>query len=419
MKYELPFSIEKIQEIARQWPTPFHLYDEAGIRQIARTMRQSFDWTEFRNYFAVKATPNPHLLRILVEEGMGADCSSRAELEICRRIGLSGADIMFTSNNTMASDYQFARELGAIINLDDFNYIDYLDKNVGLPELVCCRFNPGEMKAGNVIIGNPVEAKFGFTLDQLLAGYRKLKERGVREFGLHTMVASNELSVDFHLETASLLFDIAARLHSEYGIALQFVNLGGGVGVPYKPDEQPFDWADFGQRLGQVYQSKIVDAGVPEFRIYMENGRCVTGPFGYLITRVTHRKSTYRDYVGVDATMANLMRPGMYGSYHHISAIGNDSQQTSPVDVVGSLCENNDKFAIQRPLPDVQPGDFLAIHDAGAHGHSMGFQYNGKLRSAELLLRPDGEVIEIRRAETLEDYFGTLSFDPVTEPATA
>ena len=419
MSKQLPFDSAQIQAIAEKWPTPFYLYDEAGIRQTARQMRGAFDWTNFRNYFAVKATPNPHLLKILIEEGMGADCSSGAELEISRRVGLAGEDIMFTSNNTMAKDYQFARDLGAIINLDDFNYIDYLDKNVGVPELVCCRFNPGEMKAGNVIIGNPVEAKFGFTRQQLLDGYRKLKELGVKEFGLHTMVASNELSVDFHLETAGLLFDIAAELHADQGISLKFVNLGGGVGVPYEPDQTAFAWEDFGNRLGQLYQQKIVDKGIPEFQVVMENGRCVTGPHGYLVTQVTHRKKTYRDYVGVDATMANLMRPGMYGSYHRISAIGNDSTDLSPVDVVGSLCENNDKFAIQREMPNVQAGDYLAICDAGAHGHSMGFQYNGKLRSAELLLRPDGEVVEIRRAETLEDYFGTLNFESIFEPANA
>ena len=419
MSKQLPFDLATIQSIAEKWPTPFYLYDEAGIRKTAQRMRGAFDWTQFRNYFAVKATPNPHLLRILIEEGMGADCSSGAELEISRRVGLAGEDIMFTSNNTMAKDYKFARELGAIINLDDINYIDYLSENVGVPELVCCRFNPGEMKAGNVIIGNPVEAKFGFTRQQLLDGYKKLKGLGVKEFGLHTMVASNELSVDFHLETAALLFDIAAELHADQGITLKFVNLGGGVGVPYEPGQTAFAWEDFGARLGQLYQQKIVDKGVPEFQVVMENGRCVTGPHGYLVTQVTHRKQTYRDYVGVDATMANLMRPGMYGSYHHISAIGNDSADVSPVDVVGSLCENNDKFAIQRSMPNVQAGDYLAICDAGAHGHSMGFQYNGKLRSAELLLRPNGEVVEIRRAETLEDYFETLDFDPILEEATA
>lgn len=406
----LPFSLDQIREITRDFPTPFYLYDEKGIRETCRNLNAAFSWVpDFRNYFAVKATPNPHIMKITIEEGLGADCSSKAELMLCERVALKGEQIMFTSNNTPVDEYKAAIDLGAVLNLDDISHIEYVDKNIGLPELVSFRYNPGPARKGNVIIGNPEEAKYGFTEAQLFDGYRLLKEKGVKRFALHTMVASNELDGSFFAETARMLFDLAVRIHNELGIRIEMVNLGGGIGIPYRPEEQPVDLVAVGQQIHDLYDQMIVPAGLDPLQVVLENGRMITGPHGYLITECIHHKHTYRDYVGVDASMANLMRPGMYGAYHHITVLGKENSAADhTVDVVGSLCENNDKFAINRQLPEVETGDLLVIHDAGAHGHSMGFQYNGKLRSAELLLKEDGTVKVIRRAETYADYFATL-----------
>lgn len=408
----LPIDAATIRRIAEEYPTPFHLYDERGIRANARRLNAAFAWCgEFREYFAVKATPNPHLLAILKEEGFGADCSSLPELVLAERVGLRGRDVMFTSNDTLAKEYAAARELGAVINLDDVTHIEYLERHVGLPELLCFRYNPGPLREGNAIIGKPEEAKYGFTRGQLFEGYRTLKKKGVRRFGLHTMVASNELNPRFFVETARMLFGLAVELAEKLDVRLEFVNLGGGIGIPYRPGQKAVDYAEFGEGVRRLYDEMVRPAGLDPLAIYLENGRCVTGPYGVLVTRAIHRKETYKKYVGVDACMANLMRPGMYGAYHHITVLGKEgTPAAAAVDVVGSLCENNDKFAIDRPLPPVETGDLLAIHDAGAHGHSMGFQYNGKLRSAELLLREDGSVKVIRRAETMDDYFATLDF---------
>ena len=408
----LPFDLATIEAIAKKYPTPFYIYDEKGIRETCRELNWAFSWSQgFRNYFAVKATPNPHILDILKTEGLGADCSSEAELMLCERAGIEGEEIMFTSNNTPANEFQAAKDLGAIINLDDLTHIDFLDQNVGLPELISFRYNPGPAREGNAIIGNPEEAKYGFTEQQLIEGYQLLKDRGVKRFGLHTMVASNELDGSFFVETARMLFALAIKIQNEVGVRIEFVNFGGGIGIPYRPEQMPVDLQMVSSEIKSLYEQMIVPAGLNPLRVVLENGRMVTGPHGYLITRCTHHKQIYRDYVGVDASMANLMRPGMYGAYHHITVLGKESARCDRVvDVVGSLCENNDKFAIQRELPEIDRGDLLVIHDAGAHGHAMGFQYNGKLRSAELLLRENGDVEQIRRAETYDDYFATLEF---------
>lgn len=412
MQKTLPFDEQFIRRLTDTWPTPFYVYDEAGIRRTCRELNAAFAWSQgFREYFAVKALPNPWIVRIAKEEGLGGDCSSLPELMLSERVGLSGEDIMFTSNNTLAHEYRKAVQLGAIVNLDDLTHIDYLREHVGLPELLCFRYNPGSAREGNVIIGKPEEAKYGFTEQQLFEGYRKLRDAGVQRFGLHTMVASNELNGEFFVETARMLFELALRLHAELGIRIEFVNLGGGIGIPYRPEQRPVNLAQVGVWIRELYERMIAGTALHPLRLLMENGRMITGPHGYLVTTAVHHKSIYRNYVGVDACMANLMRPGMYGAYHHITVLGKEqAPHDHVVDVVGSLCENNDKFAVQRSLPAVERGDLLVIHDSGAHGHAMGFQYNGKLRCAELLLRADGSVRQIRRAETAEDYFATLDF---------
>ncbi|QDS92350.1 Diaminopimelate decarboxylase [Roseimaritima multifibrata] len=407
----LPFSEEVIVDAAAEFPTPFYLYDETGIRENAQRLIKAFDWCDFKEFFAVKATPNPAILKALAEEGCGADCSSLAELVLCERIGIRGEEIIFTSNDTPAKDFEKAVELGAIINLDDISHIDYLDQICGLPELLCFRYNPGKPLGSDTafIIGEPQEAKYGFTRDQLFAGFEDIRRRGVKRFGLHTMVLSNELNSSYFAETAKMIFEVAVDLKKELDLTLEFVNLGGGLGVPYRPEQEPIDLQTISDGIRQLQQQMLVPAGLGSMRICMENGRVMTGPYGVLVTRVLHQKQTYKHYVGVDACMANLMRPGMYGAYHHLSVMGKPTQpDDAPCDVVGSLCENNDKFAIDRPLPAVETGDIIAIHDAGAHGHSMGFQYNGKLRSAEYLRTTDGTIKQIRRAETLDDYFATL-----------
>ena len=406
----LPFDKSQVEEIIRRFPTPLYLYDEQGIRRNARRLNEAFAWNPgFKEYFAVKATPNPHIVRILREEGLGADCSSGPELYLAERVGMRGDEIMFTSNNTPTGEFQQARQLGAIINLDDLSHIDFLEQAAGLPDLVCLRFNPGPLREGNAIIGKPEEAKYGFTRDQVFEGYRRLKRRGVRRFGLHTMVASNERNAEFFVETGRMLFELAREVYRDCDARLEFVNLGGGIGIPYRPADQTVDLVAIGQGIKSQYESLIQGTDLDPLKIYMENGRMITGPSGFLITRAIHEKHIYKDYIGVDACMANLMRPGMYGAYHHLTVLGKeDAPLDHTYDVVGSLCENNDKFAIDRALPAIAIGDILVIHDAGAHGHAMGFQYNGKLRSAEVLLQADGTVRLIRRAETRDDYFATV-----------
>jgi diaminopimelate decarboxylase len=408
----LPIDPGMIRRIADEYPTPFHLYDERGIRSNAHRLTVAFRWCEpFREYFAVKATPNPHILAILKEEGCGADCSSLAELVLAGKVGITGESVMFTSNDTPAKEYAEAKRRGAVLNLDDITHIEYVEQHVGLPELVSFRYNPGPLREGNVIIGKPEDAKYGLTREQLFEGYRTLKKKGVKRFGLHTMVASNELNPQFFVETARMLFELAVEVAQKLDVRLEFVNLGGGIGIPYRPGQKAVGYDEISEGVKTAYDAMIRPAGLHPLAIFMENGRCMTGPYGVLVTRAIHKKDIYKKYIGVDACMANLMRPGMYGAYHHITVIGKeDAPATTTVDVVGSLCENNDKFAIDRPLPPIEMGDLLAIHDAGAHGHSMGFQYNGKPRSAELLLREDGSVKLIRRAETLDDLFATLDF---------
>lgn len=408
-----PLSHAQLEALAAEHATPFYLYDEAAIRANARALRQAFGWNPgFKEFFAVKATPNPFILAILRDEGLGADCSSLAELVLAERVGLAGDEIMFSSNDTPAEEFRKARELGAIINLDDIGHLGYLEAHAGLPELLSMRYNPGPLRTGNTIIGHPEQAKFGLTRPQLHEAYRLARAKGVRRFGLHTMVASNELDAQYFVETARMLFELAGELAQAQGIRLEFVNIGGGVGIPYRPDQQPVDLAAVSAGIRAAYQELIAARGLAPLSVQMECGRIITGPFGYLVTRVRHVKQTYKRFAGMDACMANLMRPALYGAYHHISAPGKAHLPHDTLyDVTGSLCENNDKFAIDRLLPALEPGDLLVIHDAGAHGHAMGFNYNGKLRSAELLLRPDQLVALIRRAETLDDYFATLPLE--------
>lgn len=414
---KLPFTKAQIEEIAKTYPTPFHLYDEKGILVYIRKFNEAFSWNEgFKEYYAIKAAPNPFLMKLMHREGLGIDCSSMAELVLAERVGMRGEEIMFTSNDTPAEEYEKAAGLGAIINLDDISHIPYLEKHAGLPALLCLRYNPGALKEGNLIIGNPQESKYGFTREQLFEGYRMLKEKGVRRFGIHTMVASNELDADYFVETAGIIFELIVDLARETGIRFEFANLGGGIGIPYKNEHKPVDLNRVSNGIRELYDQHIVANGLAPLKIFFESGRAVTGPYGFLVTKVRHIKETYKRYAGLDACMANLMRPALYGAYHHISVLGKeDRPHTFLYDVTGSLCENNDKFAINRLLPELEPGDTVVIHDTGAHGHSMGFNYNGKLRSAELLLRENGDVVQIRRAETIDDYFATLDFSALPE----
>lgn len=417
----LPFTKEKLEEITKKWPTPFHVYDAGAIRRNAERLKKAFSWNAgFREYFAVKAAPNPYLMKLLKEFDFGSDCSSMAELELAQRVGNVGEAIMFTSNDTPAEEFRRAWELGAIVNFDDITHWDYFlsscagfdDFEKELPNRVfCCRYNPGPLKGGNAIIGKPEEAKYGFTREQLIEGYAKMKAAGVTRFGLHTMVASNELNADYIIDTAKILFELAGEIHEKVGIDFEFINIGGGIGIPYKPTDKAMELEVVGDGIKKAYEELVEAKGLKPIKLYMECGRSITGPYGYLVSRVRHIKSTYRLYAGLDACMSNLMRPALYGAYHEIVVPGKEnSGVTSVYDVTGSLCENNDKFAIQRVLPVLERGDLVVICDAGAHGHAMGFQYNGKLRSAELLLEEDGSVKEIRRAETLDDYFATLDF---------
>jgi diaminopimelate decarboxylase len=412
----LPFNKEKILEIIKDYPTPFHIYDENAIRQNIKEFLKSFGELEgFEQFFAVKANPNPFILKIMKQEGCGVDCSSLAELELAEKVGFKGEEIMFSSNDTPAEDFIKAKELGAIINLDDISNIDFLEKHAGFPEVICFRYNPGPLRKGNALIGNPEEAKFGMTREQMIEACRISKKKGAKRFGIHTMVKSNELSEDFFVETARMMFDLAVEIHEKTGIKVEFVNFGGGIGIPHKPEEKPVSYPHMVKRIKSAYEEIIAKNGLNPIKIFTEYGRLMTGPYGCLVTKVIHLKHTYKNYVGTDASMANFMRPAMYGAYHHITVLGKENAPEDHLyDVTGSLCENNDKFAIDRNLPEVEEGAIIVIHDTGAHGHAMGFNYNGKLRSAELLLRPDGSVMQIRRAETVKDYFATLDFEKLS-----
>ena len=404
-------------DIAKHYGTPFHIYDEAGIRSTGEELKKAFAGIEgFREYYAVKALPNPRILELVKELGFGFDCSSIPELIISRQVGGTGEEIMFTSNNTTPEEFQAAAaDGGCILNLDDISLIAKVPE---FPELVCFRYNPGPRRTGNIIIGNPVEAKYGITHDQVISAYKMALERGGKRFGLHTMVASNERDYTYIVETARMLLEIAAMVEDELGIRFEFLNIGGGLGIPYKPEDHALDLDAMAKEITELFDNfKSAHGYAP--RMYMESGRWITGPHGALITRAINHKSIYRQYVGVDSCMSALMRPALYDAYHHIDIVGKTDQKNSEVyDIAGSLCENNDKFAVQRSLPPVHEGDLLAIHDTGAHGHAMGFQYNGRLRPKELLLRTDGSVELIRRAETNEDYFQTLNFEDNILPAT-
>lgn len=406
-----PFvSREKLAEITDQFPTPFHLYDEKGIRERARALHEAFSWNPgFKEYFAVKATPNPAILKILKEEGCGVDCASYVELIMSQKLGFAGQDIMFSSNNTPAEEFQFARDLGATINLDAYEDVAFLKEAAGIPKIISCRYNPGGVfELGTSIMDNPEAAKFGMTKDQLIQAFKELKELGAEKFGIHALLASNTVSNDYYPELARQLFELAVEVVAETGVELDFINLSGGVGINYQPDGEENDIAVIGQGVRQAYEAILIPAGLGQVKIYTELGRFMLAHYGLLVTKVTHKKQTYRTYLGVDASAVNLLRPAMYGSYHHITNMDRPEGETEIVDVVGSLCENNDKFAINRPLPVSQIGDTLVIHDTGAHGFSMGYQYNAKLRSSEILLEQDGNIRMIRRAEKPEDYFATL-----------
>jgi len=411
---KLPFvSKDQLTRIIEKFPTPFHLYDEAGIRKNARELRQAFSWNKgFKEYFAVKATPTPAILKILKEEGCGCDCSSYTELMLAEAIGSVGSDIMFSSNATPAEDFVYARKLNAIINLDDITHIDFLEKVAGLPETVCCRYNPGGVfSLGNAIMDMPGDSKYGFTRSQLTEGFKILKGKGVKHFGLHAFLASNTNNDDYYPAIARILFQAAVELKKETGAHISFINLSGGIGIPYLPNQKKSDIAAIGAAVKKAYEEILVPEGMDDISIFTELGRFMLAPYGCLVTTAVHEKNIYKKYIGVDACACNLMRPAMYGAYHHITVAGKeDAEPVMVYDVVGSLCENNDKFAIDRKLPKIDIGDVLVIHDTGAHGFSMGYNYNGKLRSAELLLKEDGSVEMIRRAETPADYFATFDF---------
>ncbi len=410
---KVPFvTKEKIEEIVRTYPTPFHIYDEKGIRENAKAVKDAFAWNKgFKEYFAVKATPNPFLISILHEYGCGCDCSSLTELMLSNAIGINGHDVMFSSNDTPVEDYEYAAKIGAIINLDDITHIDFLEKILGkLPETMSCRYNPGGVfQMSNGIMDNPGDAKYGFTTEQLFEGFRILKQKGVKHFGIHAFLASNTVTNEYYPQLAKQLFEAAVRLKEEIGVDIAFINLSGGVGIPYTPEQEPNDIKVIGEGVRKVYEEVLGPAGMGDVAIYTEMGRFMMGPYGALVTKAIHEKHTHKEYIGVDACAVNLMRPAMYGAYHHITVLGKEDVLCNhKYDVTGSLCENNDKFAVDRMLPEIEKGDYLVIHDTGAHGHAMGYNYNGKLRSAELLLKENGDVELIRRAETPKDYFATL-----------
>ena len=408
---------EQLDEITAKFPTPYHLYDEKGIRDNAKAVKEAFAWNKgYREYFAVKACPNPTLIQIMKEYGCGCDCSSMTELMLSKAMGCKGADIMFSSNATPAEEYQYAAKLGAIINLDDITHIDFLEKAIGyIPETISCRYNPGGLfKISNDIMDNPGDAKYGMTTEQLFEAFKILKAKGAKKFGIHAFLASNTVTNEYYPMLAKVLFEVAVKLEKETGADIEFINLSGGVGIPYKPDQEPNDIRVIGEGVRKVYEEVLVPAGMGDVALYTEMGRFMTGPYGCLVTKAIHEKHTYKEYIGCDACAVNLMRPAMYGAYHHITVMGKEDQPCDhKYDITGSLCENNDKFAIARMLPKIDMGDYLVIHDTGAHGYAMGYNYNGKLKSAEILLKEDGSFEMIRRAETPRDYFATLDCFPI------
>ena len=403
---------EQLDEIVKQYPTPFHLYDEKGIRENMKAVKEAFSWNKgFKEYFAVKACPNPFLINILKEYGCGCDCSSYTELMMSSAIGCTGNDIMFSSNDTLAEEYKYAYELGATINLDDITHIDFLEKTIGtIPKRISCRYNPGGIfELGNGIMDNPGDSKYGMTTEQIFDAFRILKEKGAEEFGIHAFLASNTVTNEYYPVLAKQLFELAVKLEKETGADIKFINLSGGVGIPYRPEQEPNDIRVIGEGVRKVYEEVLVPAGMGDVEIYSEMGRFMMGPYGCLVTKAIHEKHTHKEYIGVDACAVNLMRPAMYGAYHHITVMGKEDQPCDhKYDVTGSLCENNDKFAIDRMLPEIEMGDLLVIHDTGAHGFAMGYNYNGKLKSAEVLLKEDGSAQLIRRAEEPKDYFATF-----------
>lgn len=416
MSSDFPLSHSQLVELAKKFPTPFYIYDEKAIRENVKYFYKAFSiFPSFTEYFAVKALPNPYILKVLESEGCCGDCSSLPELMLCEKSGITGHRIMFTSNDTPAQEFVYAQKLGAIINLDDITHIDFLKNALGgkLPDTICFRYNPGPLKeGGNSIIGKPEEAKYGLTKEQMIQAYKICKAEGVKHFGIHTMVASNELNPDFFVDTARIVFELILEVQKECGVNIEFADLGGGVGIPYKSGQKKVDLDYVAKGIKVLYDKMIVPAGLDPLKICFECGRPITGPYGWLVTKAIHEKNIYRNYIGVDASMADLMRPGMYGAYHEVTVSGKETAPKDYVyDVSGSLCENCDKFAVQRNLPKIEIGDLLIIHDAGAHGRAMGFNYNGKLRAGELLLRSGGTVKEIRRRETVEDYFATLDFE--------
>lgn len=416
MSCNFPLNNEQLKALVKKYPTPFYLYDEKAIRENMREFTKAFSiFPSFREFYAVKACPNPYILKILAAEGCGADCSSLPELMLSKMSGIEGKKVMFTSNETPAEEYQYAFKEGNIINLDDITHIEYLKKALGgkLPVTMCCRYNPGPAKHGcNSIIGKPEEAKYGMTREQILEAYKIMKAEGVKHFGLHTMVASNELNPDFFADTAKLVFELAAEIKEKDDVRIEFTDLGGGLGIPYRPGQKKVDYNEIAQKIRKLYDEIIVPAGLDPLEICWECGRPITGPYGWLVSTAIHEKHIYREYIALDSCMADLMRPGMYGAYHEVSVSGKENAPKDHVyDVVGSLCENCDKFAIQRPLPEINIGDLVIIHDAGAHGRAMGFNYNGKLRAGEILMREDGSFVQIRRRETVDDLFATLDLN--------
>ena len=407
----------QLEEIVKEYPTPFHLYDEKGIRENAKALKEAFAWNKgYKEYFAVKATPNPYILSILKEYGCGCDCSSYTELLMSESVGSVGEDIMFSSNDTPAEEFRLAAKLGAIINLDDITHIDFLEQTIGkIPETISCRYNPGGLfKISNSIMDNPGDAKYGITTEQIFEAFKILKAKGAKEFGIHAFLASNTVTNEYYPTLAKVLFEVAVKLQKETGAHIKFINLSGGIGIPYKPDQEPNDIKVIGEGVRKVYEEVLVPAGMGDVAIYTELGRFMLAPYGCLVTKAIHEKHTHKEYIGVDACAANLMRPAMYGAYHHITVMGKEEEPCDHMyDVTGSLCENNDKFAIDRMLPKIDMGDLLVIHDTGAHGFSMGYNYNGRLRSAEVLLKEDGSTQLIRRAETPMDYFATFDSLPV------
>lgn len=414
MAEKIPFvTKEQLEDIASRYATPFYLYDEKGIRETARRVNKAFSWNKgFKEYFAVKATPTPGILKILHEEGCGADCSSYTELLMADAVGFKGDEIMFSSNDTPAEDFQLARKLNATINLDDITHIDFLERVADIPDTVCCRYNPGgHFAIANNIMDNPGDAKYGMTREQLTEAYKRLMAKGVKHFGLHAFLASNTVTNDYYPELARILFKVAVELKEETGASIEFINLSGGVGIAYRPGQQQNDIMEIGEGVRRAYEEVLVPAGMGNVKLYTEMGRYMLAPYGALVSRVIHQKHIYKEYIGLDACAANLMRPAIYGAYHHITVMGKENAPCDhKYDVTGGLCENNDKFAIDRMLPEINIGDLVFIHDAGAHGFAMGYNYNGKLRSAELLLKEDGSVEMIRRAETPADYFATFDF---------